>query len=131
MKTMMVMSLRYGLTPLNCSLLSSPHQFNRHNHIDTLQYGSFAYTGLVYLNTHGEDFEGGTFTFVDEESNELHTIRPEAGMLNVFSSGGENVHRVDQVTKGVRYALTIAFTCDESQAVKEFLPKYYRQQQQL
>ena len=30
-----------------------------HSHVDTLQYGSFHYTSLVYLSEHGTDFEGG------------------------------------------------------------------------
>jgi hypothetical protein len=125
----------FGLSRL---WLTSPNFFSRiqgdkkartmndeywHNHIDKLQYGSFAYTGLIYLNDYETEYQGGTFTFVDEDIRRNHTLKPRTGMLNLFTSGAENVHRVDPVTSGVRYALTIAFTCDHSKAVTNFLER--------
>ena len=92
-----------------------------HNHVDLLQYPSFEYTALIYLNDHGEEYTGGQFSFVDNSENpkneRLTTIPPAAGTLVFFTSGPENVHRVHKVQSGLRYALTVSFTCDKSQAL--------------
>ena len=37
----------------------------------------------------------------------------------MFTSGGENLHYVEKVTQGTRYALTIAFTCDVLHAIPD------------
>jgi 2OG-Fe(II) oxygenase superfamily len=92
-----------------------------HEHIDTLQYGSFTFTCLVYLNDHGEDFEGGEFVFTDTDQDGMiqeHVVAPSCGTLNFFTSGPENTHYVRKVTDGVRYALTIAFTCDPEKGIE-------------
>jgi hypothetical protein len=34
--------------------------------------------------------------------------------VSAFTSGIENKHYVEPVTEGVRYALTMGFTCDRS-----------------
>jgi len=113
----------------NASLyVSSPSFFSRitdgvpankndeywHVHNDRLQYGAFVYTCLVYLNSHGDQFSGGRFVFVDanDKSTAVVYVEPRAGRLLCFTSGEENLHHVERVTRGVRYALTIAFTCD-------------------
>jgi hypothetical protein len=98
----------------------TPHDEYWHAHVDTLQYGSFAYTALIYLSTHGDDFRGGEFYFLDadadgdgdkdkegERGQARTAVLPAAGRLLVFSSGAENTHHVAPVTAGVRYALTI------------------------
>lgn len=92
-----------------------------HEHVDRLAYGSFVYSSLIYLSDYGVDFQGGEFVFVDKESS--HTILPAKGRFHLFTSGSENVHYVAKVTSGVRYAFTIAFTCDQAQAAPEFLSK--------
>lgn len=93
-----------------------------HGHVDKLQYKGFAYSALLYLNTQGADYEGGTFQFVDEGKEvEVVDVKPKAGRLLLFTSGTENVHKITPVTKGVRHALTIAFTCDPSKRVNGFL----------
>ena len=35
-----------------------------HPHVDTLQYGSFTYTALLYLSSAGADFDGGRLRFL-------------------------------------------------------------------
>lgn len=103
-----------------------------HVHVDTDQYGTFDVTTLLYLSdwveeasdVHAGDpttsFSGGTFDFVDSESDEevanVLAVPPEAGMLLVFTSGSEHPHRVSPVTTGTRYAMTTAFTCDPTKA---------------
>lgn len=91
-----------------------------HTHVDTQQYDNFVYTALVYLNTHNNDYTGGEFTFVDQYTQvNIHTIQPYIGQLLLFTSGSENIHRVEKVNTGIRYALTIAFTCDQQNSVNE------------
>ena len=126
----------FGASSLSLSL-TSPMFFSRisgekeaitmndqywHDHIDELQYGSFDFTGLLYLNSYEEEYEGGTFSFNDGREREM-VIKPRAGLLSLFTSGHENIHRVNKVLSGTRYALTIAFTCDPSKGVGDFLPK--------
>ena len=38
-------------------------------------------------------------------------VRPAIGTVVAFTSGSENPHNVERVTKGTRYTLTVAFTC--------------------
>lgn len=42
-----------------------------------------------------------------------------SGRVSTFTSGGENVHYVEKVTSGTRYALTVSFTCDKKQAITD------------
>ena len=84
-----------------------------HEHEDRIQYGSFAITTLLYLNTaHSNEldtFEGGSFEFGGAVPASIH---PRRGRLSLFTSGAENPHWVAPVWEGNRYALTTAFTCD-------------------
>lgn len=114
-------------------------------HIDRDTYGSFVFTSLLYLNTMREDFEvrlaspgpmppiysspslappfsqGGGFVFLDgPEGAERRTIiEPHAGRVSFFTSGEENKHHVAKVTAGVRYAITVSFTCSREAAIKD------------
>eukprot|EP01083_Nonionella_stella_P159943 522343_1 len=82
-----------------------------HYHNDTMAYDSFCYTGLVYLSDYGtnSDFMGGTFNFKHGE-----TVTPKKGKLLLMSSGGENEHRVSNVSAGERIAFTMAWTLDKN-----------------
>lgn len=80
-------------------------------------YKSFHYTTLLYLNDYSIDFEGGRFIFIDEKVN--RTIEPKKARLSMFTSGKENFHYVEKVTSGVRYAMTISFTCDKQYAIED------------
>jgi len=100
------------------------HDEYYHRHVDKLQYGSFAYTALLYLSTQDDEFTGGEFAFVDTDASGTESealVRPVTGRLSFFTSGSENVHYVRPVLSGVRRALTIAFTCDKSQSVEKAL----------
>ncbi|CAK1542146.1 unnamed protein product [Leptosia nina] len=88
-----------------------------HSHVDKETYSSFHYTSLLYLNDYNVDFEGGRFVFLDDKYNT--TIEPRKGRLSIFTSGHENLHFVERVTSGVRYAMTIAFTCDKQQSIED------------
>ncbi|KAK7047964.1 2-oxoglutarate and iron-dependent oxygenase domain-containing protein 3 [Halocaridina rubra] len=88
-----------------------------HPHVDKETYESFHYTSLLYLTDYGLHFEGGRFIFVDKDANK--TVEPRAGRVSAFTSGSENLHHVERVTKGTRYAITVSFTCDPKYAIKD------------
>ncbi|KAM7296674.1 2-oxoglutarate and iron-dependent oxygenase domain-containing protein 3 isoform X2 [Ixodes scapularis] len=89
-----------------------------HVHVDKKTYGSFHYTSLLYLSDYATDFDGGRLVFVDGASGNV-TVEPKKGRLLAFTSGSENPHRVEPVERGVRYALTVSFSCDPSKAVAD------------
>mmetsp|Transcript_147207 Transcript_147207/g.256933 ORF Transcript_147207/g.256933 Transcript_147207/m.256933 type:complete len:361 (-) Transcript_147207:33-1115(-) len=95
-----------------------------HLHTDTEQYGTFAYTALLYLSTEHEEFEGGEFIFEGVDAGSSVAVEPRFNRLVVFTSEAENPHRVQKVTKGVRITLTSAFTCIKEKAASiEPFPK--------
>ena len=82
------------------SLFPSPHLFSPQMQV----------TAVLYLNSASE-FEGGLFHFEDRDVEPAteHTVTPAAGLLNLFTSGPENRHRVDTVTAGERWMLVSYF----------------------
>lgn len=108
---------------ITTKVASTVHDEYWHPHVDKTTYGSFHYTALVYLSTKGVDFDGGDFVFLDggggggrgPEVN--RTVEPRVARVSSFTSGNENLHHVAKVTRGVRYAVTIAFTCDPQEAI--------------
>lgn len=104
---------------ITTKVASTLHDEYWHPHVDKTTYGSFHYTALVYLSTKGVDFDGGDFVFLDGRGGaEVNrTVEPRAARISSFTSGHENLHHVAKVTRGVRYAVTIAFTCDPKEAI--------------
>ncbi|CAH1272986.1 OGFOD3 [Branchiostoma lanceolatum] len=88
-----------------------------HLHIDKETYGSFDYTSLLYLSDYGHDFTGGRFVFVDKEANS--TVEPRTGRVSFFTSGSENLHFVEKVASGTRFAITVSFSCDTKHAIAD------------
>lgn len=86
-----------------------------HTHVDKDTYESFHYTSLLYLSDYEQDFTGGRFNFVDENRN--MTIEPKIGRVLAFTSGSENPHAVEKVASGMRFALTVSFTCNKTLAI--------------
>jgi hypothetical protein len=84
-------------------------------HADNCEYNKFtdectveaktdfwvSHSVLVYLNR----CEGGEFFFVGGE-----TLVPEPGLIVGFSSGPENLHGVNKIKSGNRYAIAMWFT---------------------
>lgn len=99
-----------------------------HPHVDKKTYESFHYTSLLYLSDFGTDFKGGRFRFIDgseaeaEKARKFSYVEPKKGRLSVFTSGEENLHNVEKVEEGERYAITISFTCNEKFAIAD--PKF-------
>ncbi|XP_051174681.1 2-oxoglutarate and iron-dependent oxygenase domain-containing protein 3-like [Leptopilina boulardi] len=89
-----------------------------HPHVDKVTYESFHYTSLLYLSDFNKDFKGGRFLFIDKHSANS-TIEPRKGRVSMFTSGAENVHMVEKITSGTRYALTVSFTCDKEFAISD------------
>ncbi|KAJ9595057.1 hypothetical protein L9F63_013654 [Diploptera punctata] len=122
----------FGIQP-NSLYLTHPTFFSRltaapaltihdeywHPHVDKETYESFHYTSLLYLADYGRDFEGGRFVFIDKDDNTNRTVEPRKGRVSMFTSGSENVHYVERVTSGTRYAITVSFTCDEKYAIED------------
>jgi predicted 2-oxoglutarate/Fe(II)-dependent dioxygenase YbiX len=48
-------------------------------------------------------------------------VEPRAGRAVIFTSGPENNHRVERVTKGERFVLSFWFTCDPQKQFEIFL----------
>lgn len=76
------------------------------------------------MSDYENDFLGGRLIFVDNKLNV--TIEPRKGRIAMFSSGEENVHFVERVKSGQRYAITVSFTCDPNKAVSDPLMQYKR-----
>ncbi|CAB3364940.1 Hypothetical predicted protein [Cloeon dipterum] len=96
----------------------SPNDEYWHPHVDKETYEAFHYTSLLYLNDFGEDFKGGRFVFVDQDHTN-RTVEPKRGRVSMFTSGSENLHYVEKVSSGERYALTVSFTCNIEAAIKD------------
>ncbi|XP_033374680.1 2-oxoglutarate and iron-dependent oxygenase domain-containing protein 3 [Parus major] len=128
---------------MNSTGAKTTHDEYWHPHVDKVTYGSFDYTSLLYLSDYSEDFGGGRFVFMDADSNktvepradrgatsvppEQHFSLPSApsllpwtvdgGRVSFFTSGSENLHRVEKVQWGTRFAITISFTCDPEHGI--------------
>ncbi|XP_074081315.1 2-oxoglutarate and iron-dependent oxygenase domain-containing protein 3 [Macrotis lagotis] len=100
---------------INSTEAKTTHDEYWHPHIDKITYGSFDYTSLLYLSDYMEDFGGGRFVFMEEGLNK--TVEPRAGRVSFFTSGSENLHRVEKVHWGTRYAITISFTCNPDHGI--------------
>lgn len=104
---------------LNSLPAQTVHDEYWHDHIDKETYPSFHFTSLLYLTDYIRDFTGGRFVFVDNHKKMNSTIDPKEGRVSVFTSGPENRHRVEPVSGGTRYALTMGFTCDVSKRIAD------------
>ncbi|XP_031210816.1 2-oxoglutarate and iron-dependent oxygenase domain-containing protein 3 isoform X3 [Mastomys coucha] len=102
---------------INSTEAQTAHDEYWHAHVDKVTYGSFDYTSLLYLSDYLEDFGGGRFVFMEEGANK--TVEPRAGRVSFFTSGSENLHRVEKVLWGTRYAITIAFTCNPDHSIED------------
>ncbi|XP_074121126.1 2-oxoglutarate and iron-dependent oxygenase domain-containing protein 3 isoform X1 [Sminthopsis crassicaudata] len=100
---------------INSTEAKTTHDEYWHPHIDKVTYGSFDYTSLLYLSDYMTDFGGGRFVFMEEGFNK--TVEPKVGRVSFFTSGSENLHQVEKVHWGTRYAITISFTCNPDHGI--------------
>lgn len=83
-------------------------------HADESSFSCFHYSCVMYLSTQHEDFEGGTFAFNDPSADEgdnrvLTALSPTSGSAVIFSSGWENMHEVEPLISGTRFAVPVFF----------------------
>ncbi|KAI1232309.1 hypothetical protein IHE44_0006762 [Lamprotornis superbus] len=102
---------------MNSTGAKTTHDEYWHPHVDKVTYGSFDYTSLLYLSDYSKDFGGGRFVFMDADSNK--TVEPRAGRVSFFTSGSENLHRVEKVQWGTRFAITISFSCNPEHGIAD------------
>ncbi len=104
-------------------------------HTDEATHDGYHYSCVLYLSSSGIDFQGGAFVFNDPAATEeeaaktaresehleleeqirragrtLTPINPMKGNAVIFSSGWENMHEVETITSGTRYAVPCFFT---------------------
>jgi predicted 2-oxoglutarate/Fe(II)-dependent dioxygenase YbiX len=79
----------------------------------------YDYSGLLYLSDYQEEFTGGLFSFIDENTETV--VEPARGRLMMFTAGAENLHVVRKVETGTRYVLSLWFSCDERKQFENFL----------
>jgi|EP01046_Picozoa_sp_COSAG06_P002308 hypothetical protein len=96
-----------------------------HPHVDKQNTAHYDYSGLVYLSEYGEDFTGGELAFLDTDeatgSVVANVVHPRAGRLATFTSGDENLHHARKVETGVRFVMSMWFTCDPDKEFVSFL----------
>ena len=85
------------------------------NKSSSLQETLIHLTSIIYLQ---EPDEGGRLLFEAGAGDQGGEVRPVGGRLVTFTSGAENTHRVEEVTRGVRLALTLFWTCDQDYAIQ-------------
>jgi hypothetical protein len=89
-------------------------------HCDKANNYDYDVSALLYLSTQGEDFGGGELVILDETMS--FSISPSCGDLVVFTSGIENIHKVERVTAGNRFVISVwyQFSSDrkEGQAIR-------------
>ena len=73
------------------------------------------------------DFEGGRLVFHDSDADRV--VLPEPGVLVAFESGAPNLHAVQRVTRGSRFALTMWFTSKSEMAGAPVDPTHAAMQQ--
>lgn len=78
---------------------------------DRVGLNSCHYTAIMYLNDFNKDFTGGRFIFNDGNKTK-GTVDPKFSRVLLFTTGPENTNYIEQVKTGIRYAMTISFTCE-------------------
>tara|TARA_B110001452_G_scaffold84433_1_gene69031 strand:+ start:316 stop:603 length:288 start_codon:yes stop_codon:yes gene_type:complete len=81
--------------------------------VDKANIGAYDYSAVLYLNTQGDDFEGGSLSFLDGADGgggDTEVVEPRAGRCVLFTSGAEHLHQVSPVTRGQRHAMGMWFT---------------------
>eukprot|EP00928_Gymnodinium_smaydae_P091051 TRINITY_DN74751_c0_g1_i1.p1 TRINITY_DN74751_c0_g1~~TRINITY_DN74751_c0_g1_i1.p1 ORF type:complete len:434 (-),score=51.52 TRINITY_DN74751_c0_g1_i1:503-1735(-) len=76
-------------------------------HCDESSFKRFHFSGVLWLTDHGGG-NGGELRFRDADTRTWrNTVKPRVGRLALFSSGWENIHRVQDMKRGTRWALPL------------------------
>jgi len=92
-----------GLLGWSAGAQMQPHSDNNRDYLKQRDY-----TAILYLNSSGPDFKGGSFHFCDSQGVSQQEIIPQTGRLLVFESG--MTHKLDLLSEGSRYTVTVWFT---------------------
>jgi len=93
-----------------------------HLHVDQNSTEHYQYSGLLYLSTYKQDFEGGLFRFyARNEVTVEQIVEPRRGRALFFTSGPESPHGVERLESGKRFVLSFWFTCDKRREFQIFL----------
>ena len=68
-----------------------------HPHVDKQNTAHYDYSGLLYLNTHGEDYTGGLFAFLGELSASAQKRRLKARTARTHDSTHCSTHALTAV----------------------------------
>lgn len=74
------------------------------------------YSAVIQLN---EEYEGGDFLYEDTKTKEVIVLKRKRGSIFLFNSSIR--HRVDKVTKGIRYSLVIWLKLKQKENAKKTL----------
>jgi hypothetical protein len=99
------------------------HSDNTDEHGNSGPFERSRYAAFVYLN---EDFDGGLLRFPSHDIE----VKPEVGMLAVFSGGHKNMHEVTLITKGIRHTLGSFWDDREESAYPEELREQWKEEMQ-
>ena len=77
-------------------------------HVDEFNVDSYEHTTLLYLSDHATDFTGGRIVFHDGDGVDRY-LEPSAGAVICFRGDATNLHAVERVASGCRFALTALF----------------------
>jgi len=87
-------------------------------HTDEATHAVYHYSCVLYLSTQGHDFTGGSFVWNDPPADGgdgprvLTPYAPVRGSAVIFSSGWENMHQVERLESGTRFAVPCFFTTE-------------------
>lgn len=84
--------------------------FPRDLHCDKANNFDYDISALLYLSTHGQEFQGGLLEFVEVDSDIVSVVQPQTAELVMFTSGVESLHRVTRVTEGDRMLLSVWYS---------------------
>lgn len=91
---------------------ASPHSDNSDHDGNPNAFEINKYVGILYLNG---DYEGGELYFPDHEIS----FKPKSYSYICFPGGVENIHGVEEITKGTRYTMVSFWDFAEAEYSEE------------
>lgn len=108
--------------PVHCDEAVFPHGEGAHGR------WRFHFSSVLWLGESGGDFDGGRLAFYNNSTRPWLEVEPMVGRAAVFSSGWENIHAIQRVTRGHRWAFTAAFMVQEETAARAEHGRHFYEQ---
>ena len=115
-----LLALRRVPTHLSRAGVDSPDGHSQY-HCDEALAPFFHFSSVVWLNRHGDVFEGGELMFLHNRTLPWLVVEPDAGRAAIFSSGWENVHGIKPLRRGERWALSVILFVDDGESARQAL----------